>query len=76
VTEEGRYYCVYAMNLSLLDPITLFAPEAKLGDGVLWLVKIREGMNRWEMIHWLLNTQVELVLGKVPILHIFETVKC
>jgi hypothetical protein len=58
VTEEGRYYCVYAMNLSLLDPITLFAPEAKLGDGVLWLVKIREGMNRWEMIHWLLNTQV------------------
>jgi hypothetical protein len=59
------------MNLSLLDPITLFAPEAKLGDGVLWLVKIREGMNRWEMIHWLLNTQVDIVLGKVHILHIF-----
>ena len=47
------------MNLSLLDPITLFAPESKLGDGVLWLVKILEGMSRLEMINWLLNTQVQ-----------------
>jgi hypothetical protein len=44
ISENGNYYCIYAMNLSLLDPITLFAPESKLGDGVLWLVIIRVSM--------------------------------
>lgn len=60
------------MNLSLLDPITLFAPESKLGDGVLWLVKILEGMSRLEMINWLLNTQVQSRLNIEKLLRTIE----
>ena len=39
VTIDDKFYLVYALNLSLLDPITLFAPESQVGDGILHLGK-------------------------------------
>ena len=67
VTEEGRYYMVYAMNLSMLDPITLLAPESTLDDGVMWLVFCREGMSRLEMIQWFASTKEAGHIGKTGI---------
>ena len=38
VTIEDHFHIVYALNVSLLDPVTLFAPEALADDGILNLV--------------------------------------
>ena len=38
MTIEDHFHIVYALNVSLLDPVTLFAPEALADDGILNLV--------------------------------------
>eukprot|EP00096_Caligus_rogercresseyi_P009939 TRINITY_DN3485_c0_g1_i1.p1 TRINITY_DN3485_c0_g1~~TRINITY_DN3485_c0_g1_i1.p1 ORF type:complete len:361 (-),score=60.26 TRINITY_DN3485_c0_g1_i1:442-1524(-) len=55
-SETERYHMIYAENVPLLDPITLMAPHSQLNDGIIWLVLVREGMGRLDMIDWLLNT--------------------
>ena len=35
ITEEGHYYIVYASNLSMLDPLTLFCPDSRIDDGMM-----------------------------------------
>ena len=57
VSEEGEYYLVYITKCSLIDPITLLAPDSKLDDGISWLVTIESTFTRKDMIQWLLNTQ-------------------
>ena len=47
VSEEGWYYLVYAVNLSMLDPLTLFAPDSDLNDGVMYLVMIDNSFSRF-----------------------------
>ena len=47
VSEEGWYYLVYAINLSMLDPLTLFAPDSDLNDGVMYLVMIDNSFSRF-----------------------------
>ncbi len=39
----------------------------RLDDGLIWLVKIVEGMSRWEMISWLLNTINAGHIGKTGV---------
>ena len=67
VTEEGNYYLVYACNLSLLDPITLLAPDAKVDDGILYLVLVRSSMSRLEMVQWFLKTEEGGHVGKTGV---------
>ena len=43
---------VYALNLSMLDPMTLFAPESAPGDGVMWLVLVRGHITRLQLVRW------------------------
>ncbi|XP_071747258.1 LOW QUALITY PROTEIN: sphingosine kinase 1 [Lepeophtheirus salmonis] len=63
-TETESYIMIYADNLPLLDPKTLLAPESDLNDGIIWLVIVREGMNRKQMLDWLLHTQAGNHVGK------------
>ena len=67
VTETGRYFLVYASNLSLMDPITLLAPESQPNDGVIWLVTVRDSMPRKEMIQWFLDTKNAGHVGKTGV---------
>ena len=55
VGEVGQYLLVYALNLCLLDPVNLLAPNSKVDDGVIWLVLVRSSMQRKDMIDWLMN---------------------
>ncbi len=43
---------MYALNLSMLDPMTLFAPDSRPGDGVMWLVLVRGRITRMQLIKW------------------------
>jgi len=55
VTEVGQYLLVYAINLCLLDPVNLLAPQSRVDDGVIWLVIVRSSIQRKDMIDWLMN---------------------
>ena len=57
VSTEGDFYLVYATNLSLLDPMTLLAPDSRVEDGVIYLVLVRSSMGRWEMIQWFMDIE-------------------
>ena len=43
---------VYGLNLSMLDPVTVFAPESQPGDGVLWVVLVRGRITRLQLLRW------------------------
>ena len=55
VVEEDNYHVVYAVNLSMLDPLTLFCPDSNPGDGVLWLVFVRASITRLQLLKWFLS---------------------
>lgn len=55
ITEEGDYHVVYAMNLSMLDPWTLFSPKSEPGDGVIWLVSVKASITRMQLLKWFLS---------------------
>eukprot|EP00094_Tigriopus_californicus_P002159 TCALIF_02082-PA protein Name:"Similar to SPHK1 Sphingosine kinase 1 (Homo sapiens)" AED:0.01 eAED:0.01 QI:0/-1/0/1/-1/1/1/0/358 len=57
VVEEGDFRLLYAINISLLDPVSLFAPESKVGDGIAWIVVVRSSITVRETINWTLNLQ-------------------
>lgn len=66
-SEEGRYYLVYAINLSLLDPVTLLAPDSDVDDGIMYLVLVRDSLPRREMIQWFLRTREGGHVGKTGV---------
>ncbi|XP_055903401.1 sphingosine kinase 1 [Eupeodes corollae] len=55
VTEEGEYVMVHAAYQSHLGTDIFFAPSAKLSDGTIWLVVIRSGVSRSQLLNFLLN---------------------
>jgi len=54
---EGPFLNVYASKQPWLDYEMLFCPDAKAGDGILWLVVIKGTIDRWDSLYWLLNGQ-------------------
>ena len=50
MTEEGYYYLVYAINLSMLDPMTILAPDSDINDGIMYLVLVQNTFSRLESI--------------------------
>ena len=64
VTETGKYIMVYAINLSSLDPYTLLVPQSLVNDGILYLVIVRKGIARREMVRWLLHAKEAGHVGK------------
>lgn len=54
-TEEGEYVMVHAAYQSHLGTDIFFAPSAKMSDGTIWLVIIRSGVSRSQLLNFLLN---------------------
>merc|ERR1712110_966557 len=67
VTQTGRFFVVYAIDIPLLDPLTLLSPDSKTNDGVIWLVMVRDSMPRKEMVQWLMNAFEAGHVGKTGV---------
>lgn len=52
---EGRFIMVHASYPSHLGEDCLFVPEAKLNDGIIWLVIIKADATRSQVFHFLLG---------------------
>lgn len=52
---SGRFVMVHASYQSHLGEDCLFAPEARLNDGRIWLLIVRAGASRAQLLHFLLG---------------------
>ncbi|XP_013783000.1 sphingosine kinase 1-like [Limulus polyphemus] len=57
VVVEGDFIVVYASHQTHLGTDVFFAPNAKLDDGLMWLVIIQAGVSRVQVINFLLSLQ-------------------
>lgn len=51
----GRFVMIHASYQSHMSEDTLFAPEARLNDGRIWLLVVRAGASRSQLLHFLLG---------------------
>ncbi|XP_026848247.1 sphingosine kinase 2 [Drosophila persimilis] len=63
--EEGEFVMVHAAYTTHLSSDCYFAPESRLNDGIIYLVIIRSGVGRHQMLNFLLsmNTGTHLPPG-------------
>lgn len=54
-TIEGEFVMMHSTNVSHLAKDCLFAPDAKLSDGIIWLVVIEAGISRHQLLQFLLG---------------------
>ncbi|XP_063925407.1 sphingosine kinase 2 [Zophobas morio] len=52
---EGRFVMVHASYQTHLGEDCLFAPDAKLNDGTIWLLIVHGGTTRTQLLHFLLG---------------------
>jgi sphingosine kinase len=52
---EGDFVLVHASYQSHLGSDCLFAPNSKLADGIIWLVVVRAGISRGQLLQFLLG---------------------
>ncbi|KAJ8955775.1 hypothetical protein NQ317_018948 [Molorchus minor] len=72
---SGRFVMVHASYQSHLGEDCLFAPEARLNDGKIWLLIVRAGATRSQLLHFLLglstgahaSTQTEAPIELIPV---------
>lgn len=66
--EEGDYVMVHAAYTTHLASDCFFAPESKLNDGLIYLVIIRAGVGRSQLLNFLLsmNTGTHLPVDEDP----------
>ena len=55
VTVEEKFHFVYALNLSLLDSVTCLAPDSKVGDGIMWMVLVKNSLSFFKIIGWFMD---------------------
>ena len=55
MTETADYHLLYAINISMLDPMTVFVPGSEVGDGVAWIVVVRDPISKCELLNWFMN---------------------
>lgn len=55
ICEEGDYVMVHAAYTTHLASDCFFAPDSKLNDGLIYLVIIRAGVGRSQLLHFLLS---------------------
>ena len=55
VTVDDKFHFVYALNLSLLDSVTCLAPDSKVGDGVMWMVLVKNSLSYLKIIGWFMD---------------------
>jgi len=61
-TIEDEFRIAYALNLSHLDPATMFAPQSTLGDGVMWLAVVGQ-ITFADSLKWLANSDKGFLKG-------------
>lgn len=70
ITEEGEFVLVQAAYTTHLASDCLFAPDSKLSDGIIYLVIIRAGISRAQLMQFLLNMSSGTHLTEAPTSHI------
>lgn len=53
-SETGEFVMVHAVYESHISSECMFAPSAKLNDGIIWMLVIRAGVSRQELFKFLL----------------------
>lgn len=69
-SEEGEFVMVQAAYTTHLAADCLFAPDSKLNDGIIYLVIIRAGITRSQLMQFLLNMSSGTHLSEAPTTHI------
>lgn len=57
IVIEDDFVLVYACHQTHLSTDVLFAPDAKLDDGIMWLIVIRAGVSRAQVMYFLASLQ-------------------
>lgn len=52
---EGEFIMMHSTNVTHLAKDCFFAPDAKLSDGIIWLVLIEAGISRHQLLQFLLG---------------------
>lgn len=55
VCKEGSFIMVHASYQTHLGDDVFFAPNAKLNDGIIWLLVLHAGLSRSQLLSFLLN---------------------
>uniref|UniRef100_A0A1A9WZ90 sphingosine kinase n=1 Tax=Glossina brevipalpis TaxID=37001 RepID=A0A1A9WZ90_9MUSC len=69
-TIEGEFIMVHAAYTTHLAADCLFAPDSQLNDGIIYLVIIRTGISRVQLLNFLLNMSSGTHLIEAPTSHI------
>ncbi|XP_037818716.1 sphingosine kinase 1-like [Lucilia sericata] len=69
-SEQGEFVLVQAAYTTHLATDCLFAPDSKLNDGIIYLVIIRAGIARSQLMQFLLNMSSGSHLSEAPTTHI------
>ena len=56
-TEEEGFICVYVCNLAFIGATEILAPGAKMNDGLLWLVIVRNRLSRIDLLNMLTSVE-------------------
>ncbi|XP_020818653.1 sphingosine kinase 1 [Drosophila serrata] len=72
ICEEGDFVMVHAAYTTHLSSDVFFAPESRLSDGLIYLVIIRSGVSRHQLLNFMLslNTGTHLPIGEDPFIKV------
>ncbi|XP_058977879.1 sphingosine kinase 2 [Musca domestica] len=69
ICEEGEYVMVHAAYTTHLASDCYFVPDSKLNDGIIYLVVIRAGVGKSQLVQFLLNLSAGTHLAEAPTPH-------
>ncbi|KAH8271141.1 hypothetical protein KR018_001285 [Drosophila ironensis] len=72
ICEEGDFVMVHAAYTTHLSSDVFFAPESRLNDGLIYLVIIRSGVSRHQLLNFMLslNSGTHLPVGDDPFIKV------
>ncbi|XP_033172353.1 sphingosine kinase 2 [Drosophila mauritiana] len=72
ICEDGDFVMVHAAYTTHLSSDVFFAPESRLDDGLIYLVIIRSGVSRHQLLNFMLslNTGTHLPIGEDPFIKV------
>ncbi|XP_037727470.1 sphingosine kinase 1 [Drosophila subpulchrella] len=72
VCEDGDFVMVHAAYTTHLSSDVFFAPESRLDDGLIYLVIIRSGVSRHQLLNFMLslNSGTHLPIGEDPFIKV------
>lgn len=69
-SQDGDFILVHAAYTTHLATDCFFAPDSELNDGIIYLVIIRAGIGRSQLLQFLLNMSSGTHLSEAPTTHI------